>query len=142
MKDLSCLPFLYNLVPSVWSERENVIWCYGEGDLERELCIEREIELYKLKRNYDELRKRLEGVKINHIKYLPVEREIENYFDDIFVNDNDLPDVIGEEYKNDETTYLTLTNNTDGDWTIITYVDKFYERLIGNNPINYNGIMN
>ena len=35
-----------------------------------------------------------------------------------------------------------LTNNTDGDWTIITYVDKAYEILIGNNPINYNGIMN
>ena len=35
-----------------------------------------------------------------------------------------------------------MTNNTDGDWTIITYVDKVYEILIGNNPINHNGIMN
>ena len=101
------------------------------GNLERELCIEREIELYKLKRNYNELRERLEGVKINNIKYLPVEREIENYFDTIFVNDNDLPDVIVEEYKNERIPYLTLTNNTDGDWTIITHVDKIY-----------NGIMN
>ena len=106
------------------------------------MCIEREIELYKLKRNYDELRKRLEGVKINNIKYLPVAREIENYFDDVFINNKHLPDVIVEEYKNDETNYLTLTNNTDGDWTIVTYVDKVYEILIGNNPINYNGIMN
>ena len=49
---------------------------------------------------------------------------------------------IRDRYKNDKIAYLTLTNNTDGDWTIITYVDKFYEILIGNNPINYNGIMN
>ena len=62
---------------------ESIVWGYEE----RELCIEREIELYKLKRNYDELRKILEdGVKMNHIKYLPVEREIENYFDNIFIN--------------------------------------------------------
>ena len=52
------------LVSSAWSE----IWCYGEGDLDRELCIEREMELYKLKRNYNQLRERLEGVKINNIK--------------------------------------------------------------------------
>ena len=73
-------------------------------------------------------------MKINHIKYLPVEREIQNYFDDIFINNKHLPDVIVEEYKNDETTFLTLTNNTDGDWTLITDVDKVYEILIGNNP--------
>ena len=86
---------LNELVPSAWSERESEVWCYGEGDLDRELCIEREIELYKLKRNYNELRERLEGVNI--IKYLPVEREIEEYFNNIFINDNNLPDVIVEE---------------------------------------------
>ena len=58
-------------VPSAWSERENVIWCYGERDLDRELCIDREIELYKLKRNYNELKEMLEVVKRNDMKYLP-----------------------------------------------------------------------
>ena len=39
-------------------------WCYdGERDLERELCVDREIELYKLKRNYEELKERLNGRK-------------------------------------------------------------------------------
>ena len=113
-----CIRDRYNVVPSVRNNYESVMWCYEQ----RELCIEREIELYKLKRNYNDLRElmMLEGVNINNIKYLPVERERENYFDNIFINDNDLPDAIVEEYKNDETTYLTLNNNTDVDWTILT----------------------
>ena len=114
----------------------------SERDLYRELHADRKIELYKLIRNYDVLRKILEVVNMNHIKYLPVEREIENYFENICINDNDLHDVVVEEYNNDKTIYLTLTSNTNGDWTIITYVDKFYERLIGNNPINCNGLIN
>ena len=69
-------------------------------------------------------------MKINNIKYLPVEREIEDYFDNTFINNKHLPDVIVEEYKNDKIAYLMLTNNTDGDWTIITYVDKFYDCLL------------
>ena len=78
---------------------------------------EREIEVYKVKRNYDELRERVVGV---------------NYFDNNFINNNnDLSDVIVKEYKNEKTSCLTLTNNTDGDWTILTDGDKIY----------YNGIM-
>ena len=60
-------------------------------------------------------------MKMTHIRYLPVEREIENYYDDIFINDNDLPD--------DKTNYLTL-NNTNVDWTIITYGDKIYNGIM------------
>ena len=75
------------------------MWYYGE----RELCIEREIEWYKLKRDYDELRERVVGV---------------NYFDSIFINDNDLPD--------EKTNYLTLNDDTDVDWTINTYGDMMY----------------
>ena len=35
-----------------------------------ELCVDREIELYKLKRNYNELKEMLEVVQINDMKYL------------------------------------------------------------------------
>ena len=73
--------------------------CYGEGDIDRGWCIASEIELYKLKRNYGELR-----------KGLPVGREIQNYFGNICRNNNnnDLSDVTVKEYKNEKTTYLTL----------------------------------
>ena len=64
MKDLNYLPFLYKFVPSVWN---NVIWCYDERDLDRELCVDKEIELYRLQRNYNELKEML-----NDLKYLPV----------------------------------------------------------------------
>ena len=37
---------------------------------------------------------------------------------------------------------MMLTNNTDGDWTKITNIDKVYEIIKGKNPINYNGRMN
>ena len=33
MEDLSYIPFLYKLVPSVWNGVESVIWCYDEKDL-------------------------------------------------------------------------------------------------------------
>ena len=42
---------------------------------------------------------------MNHIIYLPVEGEIDEYFTNIFVNDNNLHDVIVEEYKNDKDVY-------------------------------------
>ena len=68
--------------------------------------MKREIELYKLKRNYDELRERVVvGV---------------NYFDSIFINDNDLPD--------EKTNYLTF-NNTNVDGTINTYGDMMYNGI-------------
>ena len=84
---------LYNVVPSVHNNYENVMW-YCE---ERELCVEREIELYTLKREYDELRERVVvGM---------------NYFDNNYIND--LPD--------ETTNYLTLNDDTDVDWTINNY---------------------
>ena len=52
MRSLSCSLKNYELVPSGWSERENVIGRWDERYLERELCVDREIELYQLKRNY------------------------------------------------------------------------------------------
>ena len=85
---------LNELVPSAWNERE---WHYGERDLDGEVCVDREIELYKLKRNYNELRKRLEGVKI----------------------------------KIDKIAYLTLTDNTNGDWTKLTNIEQVYEPIKG-----------
>ena len=72
MRSLSCYPFLYEFVPSVWNGVESVRWCYDERDLDGELCVDREIELYKLKRDYNELKEMLEVIEINDRKYLPV----------------------------------------------------------------------
>ena len=127
------------VVPSAWSERDKVIWCYGERYLERELFVDEEIELFMLSRNYEELIERLEVEKINNMKYLPCKIEMDDYFDDTVVNDKHLPnDVIDivEEYK-DKITYLMLTKNTDGDWNKITNVDGFYELTVDKNVVNY-----
>ena len=67
---------------------------------------------------------------------------MDDYLDDTTVDDEQLPyDVndIVDEY--DDITYLSLTNNIKGDWTKITNVDKVYEIIIRNNPIDYYGIM-
>ena len=74
---------------------------------ERDLCVEKEIELYKLKRDYDELRERVVGV---------------NYFENIFVNDKDLPD--------EKTNYMALNDNTKRDEIIITYGDMMYNGIM------------
>ena len=126
MRSLSCSPKFYELVPSVWDGRESVIWCYSERDLDRELCIDREIELFQLKRNYKELKERLELKEIDDIQYLPCKIEMDNYFDDVI-------DIV--EY-NEKITYLVLTRITDGDRTKSTNVDRFYE-LIGDNGVKY-----
>ena len=73
---------------------------------------------------------------------LHCEREIDEYFNNTVIKDNNLPDVVVEEYNNDKITYLGVTTNTYGDGTRITNVDKVYEIIIGNNPIIYDGIMN
>ena len=92
---------LYNVVPSVCNNYECMMWNFEE----RELCVERGIELYKLKRVYDELRGRVVvGV---------------NYFDSIFMND--LPD--------EKTYYLALNENTKRDEIIITYGDMMYNAV-------------
>ena len=79
-----------------------------------------------MRSSYDELKERLELKEmINNMKCLPAEIDIDDYFDDTFINDNNLPDVvidIVEEY-NDKITYLMLNKNTDGDRTRITHVD-------------------
>ena len=65
-------------VPSAWSERDKVIWRYGERYLERELFIDEEIELFVLSRNYEELIERLEVEKIYNMKCLPYEMKIDD----------------------------------------------------------------
>ena len=47
MRSLSCSPKCYELVPSAWSERENVIWCCGER--------KRDIEIFEINRGYERL---------------------------------------------------------------------------------------
>ena len=93
------------------------------------MCIRdrRIIELFTLRSSYDELKERLEL------------KEIDDYFDDTFINDKNLPyDVMSvvEEYD-DKITYLMLTKNTDGDRTKITNVDRFYELMVDKNVVNY-----
>ena len=92
MRSSNCsLIFCDDSVPSVWDGRESVIWRYGERYLERELCADREIELYQLKRNYKELIERLELKKIDDIVDLPCEIKMDDYFDDTVVDDRHLP---------------------------------------------------
>ena len=105
---------LYNIVPSVCNNNdvESLIWYCGERDISGEWYVNQVTELYNVNRKYDEWRESL-------TVYL----------------------------KNNVNNYLTKVINpimnvfTDGDWTIITYVDKLYAILTGNNPINYNGLM-
>ena len=92
---------LNELVPSAWNERESVIWHYDEGGLDREWCIERETELYKLKRDYNELKEVL-----NDMKYLPVQIES----DDTGLNNNDV-------IYDDKIIDLVLRKITYRDWT-------------------------
>ena len=62
----------------------------------------------------------------NYSKYLPwVEADI------AVVDDNE---------NNDLVTYLIVTNYTEGDRTI-TDRDKLYDKLIWNNPINYDSFV-
>ena len=98
-------------------ERESVTWCYGEGYFESErYCDERErkreIEIFKVNRNYKEFVERL-GVEMidNKSKYLPwVEADIAVGEDD---NGN-----------NDFITYRVVTNYTGGDKTCLLYTSR------------------
>ena len=49
---MSCSPKFYELVPSAWSEREKVIWCFDER--------KREIEIFEINRGYERLVQRLD----------------------------------------------------------------------------------
>ena len=51
---------LIKLVPSAWNERERVMWHCDERNLDGELWVDKEIEVYNLKRDYDEWKVRLE----------------------------------------------------------------------------------
>ena len=122
----------YDLIPSVRNDSKSMNWCYdGERDLERELCVDREIELYKLKRDYNELKEMLGVIEINDMKYLPVKIESENYFDDTCLNNNN--NLTYDEKMTD----LILNITTDGDWTEINNVDLVYDKIIiiGSNPM-------
>ena len=60
-------------------KRESVTWCYGGRDLERELCVNWEIKLYKVNRNYREFVERLGIERVdNYSEYVPcIEADIE-----------------------------------------------------------------
>ena len=126
MRSLSCSLKFDELVPSVWDGRESVIWCYGERYLERELCVDREIKLFKVNRNYEEFVERLDVERVgNYIEHLPCsETEVVAEVDD----------------KVDELlTYLTLTENTKGEITLPD-VDRNFEIMVCNNICIINSI--
>ena len=56
---------------------------YDERNLNTEWCIDRETELYNLKRDYNELKEML-----NNMKYLPVKIESEDCCEDTCLNNN------------------------------------------------------
>ena len=58
------------------------------------------IEFFMLRSSYKRLKERLELKEIYDMKCLHCERKINEYFDNIFINDNNLPDVVVEEYNN------------------------------------------
>ena len=98
---------------------------------------EREIEIFKLNRDYEIL---VQSLCIEREKQSdsPCKIGIDNYFNDICINNNNLSDVlisIVNEYD-EKINYLTLYKNTYGDRIEITNVDRFYES-IGNNGMKY-----
>ena len=75
-------------VPSAWIKRENVRWRYGEGYFERELCVDRKVELFEIGRRYKELVARLDIERAyNYIEYVPYD-VIEAAVDDDNIDDN------------------------------------------------------
>ena len=89
---------------------------------ERERERKREIEIFKVSRNYEEFVERLGGERSNNNnKYLP-------YSETEVVGDDD--------ENNDFVTYLIVTNHTEGDRTIPN-VDKFYDIVMWSNPAEY-----
>ena len=77
-------------IPSVWNDFISMRWCYDERELGEELCVERETELYELKRDYDEWKEMLE----------------------VYLNKNDL-------IYNKKVTDPILNIIINGDWTEI-----------------------
>ena len=111
------------VVSPAYIERESVIGSYDGRHGERELCVNWEMELFRVNRNYKELVERL-GVEMvyNYSEILPdVEAEVVAEVDD---NVDEL------------LTYLIMTDNTKGDRTIPDR-DKLYDMVIWNDHINY-----
>ena len=50
------------------------------------MCVDGEIKVFKSGRSYKELIERLGLEKINYMKYLPCEIEMDDYFDDTVVD--------------------------------------------------------
>ena len=93
---------LIKLVPSAWNEREIVMWHCDERNLDGELWVDKEIEVYNLRRDYDKWKVRLEvRLSNNHLIY-----------DDKIID-------------------LVLRKFTNGDWTKLMDSDKLYEIING-----------
>ena len=59
-------------VPFAWISRESVRWRYGEKYFERELYVDRKIELFEIGTRYKELVERLDIERVdNYLAYLP-----------------------------------------------------------------------
>ena len=86
------------VVLSVCNNFESVIWYCDERDLSRELYVNKETELYELKREYDEWKIRL----------------------DVCLSNNDLMD-------NTKINNPIMNIITDGDLTYVLNVDLFYD---------------
>ena len=89
---------------------ESVIWYYDERDLNRELYVERETEVYNLNRDYDEWKVRLE----------------------VCLNNNDLID-------NTKVTNPIMNIFTDGDLTDVLNVDLFLDYFGKMNEFGFYG---
>ena len=102
------------LVSPACLERECVVWYDGEKCFERER--KRELEIFKVKRNYEEFVERLELERNNKKnEYLPN-------------NETETP---VDEVKGENITYPMLTDNTNGDWTKLTNIEQVYEPIKG-----------
>ena len=88
-----------------------------------------------------ELVKRLNIERVDYMKDLPC-GVINVANDDNTVDNKHLPRdrirvlVADDDYDDELITYLIVTKNTKGDWTI-NDGDKFYDLIIGSNPVNY-----
>ena len=99
-----CFPVLYEFIPSVWIDIKSMRWGYDERDLDRELCVERETELYELKRDYDGWKEMLE-VYLNKSN-LMYDEKINDPISNIFTN-GDLTEIRNVDLVHD---YCDKTN--------------------------------
>ena len=117
------------VLPSLWNE--NVKRCekyYNESDYERE----RMVEIFKVKRNYEELMQSLNSERTGRIKNIPC------VTNNVYIDGKYLPvnEPIVAEHGNNNV--MVITKNTDGDFTNNTDVDLIYVKIIlGGNPIDY-----